>query len=106
MGRNGSFWVIQFTPAFKASLSRVGKCLHVIVARLMREELMRCMIVSLLILIIATPVALAADAEQERLAKSAEAMEEILNITDGLPREMLNKAVCVVDMPAVNEFAI
>src|SRR3989441_7676511 len=72
----------------------------------MREQPMRYMIISLLSLIIATPVALAADAEQERLANSAEAMEEILNIPDALPRELLNKAECVVVMPSVKKFAI
>ena len=67
---------------------------------------MRYMIISLLSLIIATPVALAADTEQERLANSAEAMEEILNIPDALPRELLNKAECVAVMPSVKKFAI
>src|SRR2546426_9404845 len=69
---------------------------------------MRYMIVSLLSLmslIMVTP-ALAADAEQERLANSAEAMEEILNIPDALPKELLNKAECVVVMPSVKKFAI
>src|SRR5258705_11020135 len=51
-------------------------------------------------------VLLAANAEQERLANSAEAMEEILNIPDALPRELLNKAECVVVMPSVKKFAI
>ena len=67
---------------------------------------MRYIIVSFLSLIIATPVLLAADAEQERLANSAEVMEEILNIPDALPREFLNKAECVAVMPSVKKFAI
>src|SRR5437016_1308147 len=69
---------------------------------------MRYMIVSLLSLmslIMVTP-ALAADAEQERLANSAEAMEEILNIPEALPRGLLDKAECVVVMPSVKKFAI
>src|SRR5437879_3367489 len=70
------------------------------------RELMRYIIVSFLSLIIATPVLLAADAEQERLANSAEVMEEILNIPDALPREFLNKAECVAVMPSVKKFAI
>src|SRR5467141_2841106 len=70
------------------------------------RELMRYIIVSFLSLIILTPVALAADTEQERLANSAEAMEEILNIPDALPRELLNKAECVVVMPSFKKFAI
>ncbi len=67
---------------------------------------MRYMIVWLLGLIIVAPVLLAADTEeQERLANSAEAMEEILKIPDGLPKELLNKAECVVVMPSVKKFA-
>ena len=49
---------------------------------------------------------MAANTEQERLANSAEVMEEILNIPDALPRELLNKAECVVVMPSVKKFAI
>ncbi len=67
---------------------------------------MRYMITGLLSLIILTPARLAANTEQERLANSAEAMEEILNIPDALPRELLNKAECVVVMPSVKKFAI
>src|SRR5207253_4483319 len=71
-----------------------------------REQHMRYIIISLLSLIIVTPALLAADTEQERLANSAEAMEEILNIPDALPKELLNKAECVVVLPSVKKFAI
>ena len=63
-------------------------------------------IVGLLILLMAVPVLLAADAEQERLDSSAEALEEILNIPDALPKELLNKAECVAVMPSVKKFAL
>src|SRR5437773_345399 len=62
-------------------------------------------IVALLTLIMVGPL-LAADAEQERLANSAEALDEILNIPDALPKELLNKAECVAVMPSVKKFAI
>ena len=52
------------------------------------------------------PVLLVADTEQERLANSAEVLEEILNIPDALPKELLNKAECVAVMPSVKKFAI
>src|SRR5207248_3881769 len=70
--------------------------------------LMRYLIVGLLSLIIVTPALLAADSsnEQERLASSAEAVEEILNMPDALPKELLNKAECVVIMPSVKKFAL
>ena len=44
----------------------------------------------------------AADTEQERLANSAEVMQEILNIPDALPQDLLNKAECVAVMDRVN----
>jgi len=63
-------------------------------------------IVALLILLMAVPVLLAADAEQERLDSSAEVLEEILNIPDALPKELLNKAECVAIMPSVKKIAL
>src|SRR5437762_13181495 len=63
-------------------------------------------IIGLLTLILAGPVLLAADDEQERLANSATVLEEILNIPDALPKELLNKAECVVVLPSVKKFAI
>jgi lipid-binding SYLF domain-containing protein len=59
----------------------------------------------LLTLIMVGPV-LAADEEQERLTASAEALEAILNIPDALPKELLDKAECVVVMPSVKKFAL
>jgi len=47
----------------------------------------------------------AADTEQERLVNSAEVMQEILNIPDALPQDLLNKAECVAVMPSVKKFA-
>jgi SH3 domain-containing YSC84-like protein 1 len=62
-------------------------------------------IVTLFALLIVAPGLFAADTELERLANSAETLEEILNIPDGLPRELLDKAECVVVMPSVKKFA-
>src|SRR3989454_8065866 len=64
------------------------------------------LITGFLTLIMVWPVVLIAETEQERLAASAEVMEEILNIPDALPKELLNKAECVVVLPAVKKFAI
>src|SRR5262245_64817768 len=63
------------------------------------------LIAGLLTLITFGSLLLAADAEQERLANSAQALQEILNIPDGLPKELLNKAECVAVMPSVKKFA-
>ncbi|PYS07875.1 MAG: hypothetical protein DMG15_28915, partial [Acidobacteria bacterium] len=63
-------------------------------------------IVGLLIVIMVEPVLMAWDTEQDRLADSAKVLEEILNIPDALPKELLNKAECVAVMPSVKKFAI
>ena len=63
-------------------------------------------IVGLLALIMIAPVLSAADDEAERIANGAEVLQEILNIPDALPRELLNRAECVVVMPSVKKFAL
>src|SRR5689334_22040696 len=63
-------------------------------------------IAGLLSLLIFGSLLMAADAEQERLANSAQALQEILNIPDALPKELLNKAECVAVMPSVKKFAL
>jgi lipid-binding SYLF domain-containing protein len=63
------------------------------------------LIVGVLALVMVTPL-LAGEAEQERLDSSAEALEEILNIPDALPQELINKAECVAIMPSVKKFAL
>jgi lipid-binding SYLF domain-containing protein len=46
------------------------------------------------------------DKEQERLATCGETLQEILDIPDGLPKDLLNKAECVIVIPSVKKFAI
>jgi SH3 domain-containing YSC84-like protein 1 len=62
-------------------------------------------IVALFTLIMAAPAPLADSAEQDRLENSAQVLEEILNIPDALPKELLNKAECVAVMPSVKKLA-
>ena len=70
-------------------------------------RIMRYIIVTyLVVMMFVTARTLAAETEQERLVSSAVAMEEILNIPDALPRELLNKAECVAIMPSVKKFAL
>jgi SH3 domain-containing YSC84-like protein 1 len=64
------------------------------------------MIATLLTLIVFMAPAFAGDDERERLDDSAEALKAILNIPDGLPKELLNKAECVAVMPSVKKFAL
>src|SRR5678815_3130971 len=65
--------------------------------------------VSLLTLMAVSVTLLAGDDaenERERLESSASVLEEILNIPDALPKDLLNKAECVAIMPSVKKFAL
>jgi lipid-binding SYLF domain-containing protein len=44
--------------------------------------------------------------EEERLKQCGEVMDEILNVPDGIPQDLLDKAECVVVFPSVKKFAI
>src|SRR5512133_3452106 len=44
--------------------------------------------------------------EQERLKNSGEVMSEILNIPDNIPKNVIEKAECVVVFPSVKKVAI
>jgi SH3 domain-containing YSC84-like protein 1 len=44
--------------------------------------------------------------EEKRLEACGEVFKEILNIPDGLPKELLGKAECVIVMPSVLKFAM
>src|SRR5678815_1937380 len=65
--------------------------------------------VSLLTLMAVSVTLLAGDDaenERERLESSASVLEEILNIPDAVPKDLLNKAECVAIMPSVKKFAL
>ena len=44
--------------------------------------------------------------EQDRLKNAGEVMKEILNIPDDIPKDLLDKAECVIVMPSVKKLAI
>jgi lipid-binding SYLF domain-containing protein len=44
--------------------------------------------------------------EEKRLEACGQVFKEILNIPDGIPKELLNKAECVIVMPTVLKFAM
>lgn len=57
-----------------------------------------------IILLLATPL-MAQKKENERLENCATVLEEILNVPDNVPQELLDKAECVVIYPSVKKAA-
>lgn len=62
-------------------------------------------IVLVSILAIVAP-SFAADDEADRLEAATTVVEEILDIPDGVPQELLDKAECIIVLPSVKKFAI
>jgi lipid-binding SYLF domain-containing protein len=70
------------------------------------EEFVRRTLLLVLCLSLGVPAfAETGDKERERLADSGQAMKEILDIPDGIPGELLDKAECVVVLPSVKKLA-
>src|SRR5258708_34647579 len=44
--------------------------------------------------------------EQKRLEACGQGFKEIMDIPDGIPKDLLNKAECVIVIPSVLKFAI
>ncbi len=63
-------------------------------------------LISLLITIAVVSSVYADKKERERLAKCATVLQEMANIPDGLPKELLDKAECIVVFPSVKKFAL
>jgi SH3 domain-containing YSC84-like protein 1 len=61
--------------------------------------------VALLIAVISLP-AFGQNKEEERVANAGKVMQEIVNIPEDIPQDVLDKADCVVVLPSVIKFAI
>jgi lipid-binding SYLF domain-containing protein len=61
--------------------------------------------VGLLVAMISLP-AFGQQKEQDRVANAGKVMQEILNIPDDIPQDVIDKADCVVVLPSVLKFAI
>jgi lipid-binding SYLF domain-containing protein len=61
---------------------------------------------SLLLFLAVSVAALAQEKEQERLKDAGRVLEEILNIPDNIPQDLLDRAECVIVLPSVKKFAI
>jgi lipid-binding SYLF domain-containing protein len=64
-----------------------------------------CLGAGLLVVLISLP-ALGQKKEQDRVANAGKVMQEIVNIPDDIPQDVLDKADCVVVLPSVLKFAI
>jgi SH3 domain-containing YSC84-like protein 1 len=68
---------------------------------------MRKIFVVVLAAVVAFPALGAKESkEQKRLASCGEVFKEIMDIPDGIPRDLLSKAECVIVIPSVLKFAI
>jgi SH3 domain-containing YSC84-like protein 1 len=61
--------------------------------------------ISLLVAVIVPP-ALGQKKEQDRVSNAGTVMQEIVNIPDDIPQDVLDKADCVVVLPSVLKFAL
>src|SRR6202521_2997321 len=59
----------------------------------------------ILLIVIALP-AFGQKKEEDRVANAGKVMQEIVNIPDDIPQDVLDKADCVVVLPSVLKFAI
>jgi len=65
----------------------------------------RLFLATLMLMVISAPLP-AQQKEQARLKDSATVLLETLGMPDGIPKELMNKAECVVIFPSVKKFAI
>jgi SH3 domain-containing YSC84-like protein 1 len=68
---------------------------------------MKKLVVCLLVAILSTAAAFAADDEREedRVKDAGDVLKEILNIPDDIPQDLLDKAECVIILPSVKKAA-
>jgi SH3 domain-containing YSC84-like protein 1 len=62
--------------------------------------------VAFVAMMLVASAAFAATDTDERLQNAAEVLDEILHIPEGIPKDLLDKAECVVVIPSVKKFAL
>jgi SH3 domain-containing YSC84-like protein 1 len=68
---------------------------------------MRTSFLVLLAVLMAVPASLLAqEKEKDRLEDAGRVLQEILNIPDNIPQDLLDRAECVIVLPSVKKFAI
>jgi SH3 domain-containing YSC84-like protein 1 len=71
-----------------------------------RRKRMRRPLVLIALVVAFAAVTVGQEKEQERLKHCGAVMSEILNVPDGIPQDMLDKAECVAVFPSVKKVAI
>jgi lipid-binding SYLF domain-containing protein len=66
--------------------------------------MLRQLVLVLCFMLVAVPLR-AAEKETDRLEESAVVMEEIMNVPDNIPQDLLDKAECVIVVPSVKKVA-
>src|SRR5437667_2120560 len=61
-------------------------------------------VISILALVL--PVFADSDKETDRVEESGQVMKEIINIPDNIPKDLLDRAECVIVLPSVKKLAI
>jgi lipid-binding SYLF domain-containing protein len=74
----------------------------------MKEPTLMRMRAAFLLMCILSPSVLLANSEKEadRVKDSGQVLKEILNIPDDIPKDLLNRAECIIILPSVVKFAI
>jgi lipid-binding SYLF domain-containing protein len=66
----------------------------------------RFLVLMLVFILPASAFAAKGEHEQQRLQEAGEVLKEILNIPDNIPKDLLDRAECVIVLPSVKKFAI
>jgi lipid-binding SYLF domain-containing protein len=66
----------------------------------------RLSVLLLSLTVLCVPALSSNEKEQDRLKEAGEVLKEILNIPDNIPKDLLDKAECVIVMPSVKKVAI
>lgn len=66
---------------------------------------MKTLLALLLVCAMLTPAFADSDTEQDRVEQSGHVLKEILNIPEGIPQDLLDKAECIIVLPSVKKAA-
>src|SRR5258708_16335795 len=70
------------------------------------ESMKRAIALAIILLLTVPTFAAEKTREQKRLETCGEVLKDILDIPDDIPKDLLNKAECVIVIPSVLKFAI